>query len=140
MYMNIPNCYPPLEPRAMNSTNSFYQMVSINSLEETHQCSICLNPFEKTCKQKRYVKRLRCGHVFHSVCIDKWIDMKGTCPYCRNVLLNRNIIPKKNDEAISNVSDVSARNLLLYEDFVDDDMPLAQRRRILLLQLQQAPR
>jgi uncharacterized CHY-type Zn-finger protein len=111
----------------MNSTNSFYQMVSINSLEETHQCSICLNPFEKTCKQKRYVKRLRCGHVFHSVCIDKWIDMKGTCPYCRNVLLNRNIIPKKNDdEAISNVSDVS-------EDFFDDDMPLAQRRRILLL-------
>lgn len=132
MYMNIPNCYPPLEPRAMNSTNSFYQMVSINSLEETHQCSICLNPFEKTCKQKRYVKRLRCGHVFHSVCIDKWIDMKGTCPYCRNVLLNRNIIPKKNDdEAISNVSDVS-------EDFFDDDMPLAQRRRILLLL--QAPR
>ena len=130
--MNIPNCYPPLEPRAMNSTNSFYQMVSINSLEETHQCSICLNPFEKTCKQKRYVKRLRCGHVFHSVCIDKWIDMKGTCPYCRNVLLNRNIIPKKNDdEAISNVSDVS-------EDFLDDDMPLAQRRRILLLL--QAPR
>jgi uncharacterized CHY-type Zn-finger protein len=127
MYMNIPNCYPPLEPRAMNSTNSFYQMVSINSLEETHQCSICLNPFEKTCKQKRYVKRLRCGHVFHSVCIDKWIDMKGTCPYCRNVLLSRNIIPKKNDdEAISNVSDV-------YEDFFDDDMPLAQRRRILLL-------
>ena len=133
MYMNIPNCYPPLEPRAMNSTNSFYQMVSINSLEETHQCSICLNPFEKTCKQKRYVKRLRCGHVFHSVCIDKWIDMKGTCPYCRNVLLNRNIIPKKNDdEAISNVSDVSS------EDFFDDDMPLAQRRRILLLL--QAPR
>lgn len=132
MYMNIPNCYPPLEPRAMNSTNSFYQMVSINSLEETHQCSICLNPFEKTCKQKRYVKRLRCGHVFHSVCIDKWIDIKGTCPYCRNVLLNRNIIPKK---AISYVSDVSARNLL-YEDFFDD-MPLAQRRRILLLQ---APR
>lgn len=131
MYMNIPNCYPPLEPRAMNSTNSFYQMVSINSLEETHQCSICLNPFEKTCKQKRYVKRLRCGHVFHSVCIDKWIDIKGTCPYCRNVLLNRNIIPKK---AISYVSDVSARNLL-YEDFFDD-MPLAQRRRILL----QAPR
>lgn len=66
--------------------------------------------------------------------------MKGTCPYCRNVLLNRTIIPKKNDEAVSNVSDVSARNLLLYEDFVDDDMPLAQRRRILLLQLQQAPR
>ena len=134
MYMNIPNCYPPLEPRAMNSTNSFYKMVSINSLEETHQCSICLNPFEKTCKQKRYVKRLRCGHVFHSVCIDKWIDIKGNCPYCRNMLLNPNIIPKKNDEAISYVSDVSARNL--YEDFFDD-MPLAQRRRILLLQ---APR
>lgn len=25
-----------------------------------------------------------CGHTFHSVCLEKWLEMKNECPYCRN--------------------------------------------------------
>mmetsp|Transcript_62449 Transcript_62449/g.111586 ORF Transcript_62449/g.111586 Transcript_62449/m.111586 type:complete len:329 (-) Transcript_62449:75-1061(-) len=27
--------------------------------------------------------RLRCGHTFHSGCLDQWLDRRGTCPLCR---------------------------------------------------------
>ena len=27
-----------------------------------------------------------CNHVFHSVCLEKWIKMKNECPYCKRIL------------------------------------------------------
>jgi hypothetical protein len=30
---------------------------------------------------------LKCGHSFHTVCIDGWIAAKNTCPICRREVL-----------------------------------------------------
>ena len=46
------------------------------------QCSICHNDVRKT----RNSKAIRCGHVFHSHCLENWKKMgKVTCPVCRKV-------------------------------------------------------
>ena len=58
----------------------------INSLSvldtDMNQCSICLNDVRET----RNSKAIRCGHVFHSHCLENWKKMgKVTCPICRKV-------------------------------------------------------
>lgn len=40
------------------------------------ECSICYEPLSET-------RKLGCNHVFHSKCVDDWIETKGTCPVCR---------------------------------------------------------
>ena len=121
--MGIPNCFPPLVPSNMNQ-RICYQMISVKSLTDTCSCAICLKSFEITPTCRQYVKQLKCGHVFHSKCIDRWFQQKTNCPYCREEFL-------VNIEPVYHETDVSVsvqRNL--YEDFFSD-MPLAQRRRIL---------
>jgi hypothetical protein len=45
-------------------------------------CSICLNEVRST----RTNPPIRCGHVFHSHCLQAWKDQgKNTCPTCRKV-------------------------------------------------------
>lgn len=45
-------------------------------------CSICLNEVKST----RANPPIRCGHMFHSHCLQKWKDQgKNTCPTCRKV-------------------------------------------------------
>ena len=46
------------------------------------ECAICLNEVRST----RTNPPIRCGHMFHSHCIQKWKDEgKNTCPTCRKV-------------------------------------------------------
>ncbi|GMJ11520.1 Arabidopsis Toxicos en Levadura 92 [Hibiscus trionum] len=56
----------------------------IKSREES-SCSICilgLNDGEMARKLPR------CGHMFHLKCIDEWLSRQGTCPMCREHVLN----------------------------------------------------
>lgn len=44
------------------------------------ECSVCLSML----LDEEMVRLLpNCNHVFHLECIDKWLDMHGTCPVCR---------------------------------------------------------
>ncbi|KAK9286868.1 hypothetical protein L1049_015274 [Liquidambar formosana] len=49
-------------------------------------CSVCLVEFER----EDVVSQLsRCGHVFHTGCIEGWLHRNHfTCPLCRSFLLN----------------------------------------------------
>lgn len=52
------------------------------SAEEVFQCPICIDEV----LVNEVIRRLRCGHAFHSFCIDKWLDDKRddlACPICR---------------------------------------------------------
>ena len=46
---------------------------------EEPNCCICL------CLMKigENVTRLKCGHIFHFKCLDKWVQNKDACPFCR---------------------------------------------------------
>lgn len=41
-------------------------------------CSIC-----QTTVENKIVRRLKCSHLFHANCIDKWLCMSRSCPLCR---------------------------------------------------------
>ena len=42
-------------------------------------CSVCLCSFE----EGESLRRLACGHSYHSECLDKWLLTNATCPRCR---------------------------------------------------------
>jgi len=46
----------------------------------TNDCVICLDKIDKT---KNDAKALKCMHVFHGVCIDKWLGASPLCPVCK---------------------------------------------------------
>ena len=55
-----------------------YKTISLSSEEE---CSIC---YEEIVKNSVILK---CNHLYHKECIDKWLLEHTTCPQCRYDLL-----------------------------------------------------
>ena len=49
--------------------------------ENLPECSICLN---KIGKKKLFTTE--CNHKYHWKCINKWLDITNTCPYCRKII------------------------------------------------------
>ena len=43
------------------------------------ECSICKEKYTNS----SIVDILKCGHVFHKECIDRWLEEHNDCPYCR---------------------------------------------------------
>ena len=49
-----------------------------------HDCSVCLTQYEPESE----INCLSCGHLFHKVCLEKWLNYSNvTCPLCRTPLL-----------------------------------------------------
>ncbi|KAI3457692.1 hypothetical protein Pfo_014355 [Paulownia fortunei] len=52
------------------------------------ECSICLTEF----KPKAEINHLSCGHVFHKLCLEKWLNYwNTTCPLCRNYMIPQEV-------------------------------------------------
>lgn len=43
----------------------------------TNNCSICLNEIDIQ------ITTLPCNHIYHTECIEAWVEINNTCPYCR---------------------------------------------------------
>lgn len=52
------------------------------SVEAPGSCSICLNELWEDAGLDG-VMRLGCGHLFHTLCINGWLDRRENCPSCR---------------------------------------------------------
>ena len=55
-------------------------------------CAICYH------KMRWYHKKtLHCGHQFHRKCINKWLEKKNKCPFCRRIVKQSFIVysPKR---------------------------------------------
>jgi len=52
----------------------------VSELKDNYDCAICMCDMlgDKNTK-------LECGHEFHSVCVDPWIQANRTCPMCRKL-------------------------------------------------------
>ncbi|XP_044983871.1 mucin-2-like [Hordeum vulgare subsp. vulgare] len=49
-------------------------------------CPICLEAMRVDCDGVRASHA--CGHVFHSCCIEPWLNQQGSCPVCRCNIVN----------------------------------------------------
>eukprot|EP00252_Welwitschia_mirabilis_P010217 TRINITY_DN2338_c0_g1_i1.p1 TRINITY_DN2338_c0_g1~~TRINITY_DN2338_c0_g1_i1.p1 ORF type:complete len:169 (-),score=22.71 TRINITY_DN2338_c0_g1_i1:634-1140(-) len=48
-------------------------------------CAVCLMEFQKADEIRQLIN---CNHIFHSSCLDKWLDHdQKTCPLCRSCLV-----------------------------------------------------
>ncbi|KAI8077859.1 uncharacterized protein BX664DRAFT_343689 [Halteromyces radiatus] len=51
-------------------------------LQDTERCLVCLDDFTP----KQSVRVLKCRHVFHVECVDRWlVEAHNSCPVCRGV-------------------------------------------------------
>jgi len=55
-------------------------------------CSICYEGFESA-------KVTNCGHLFHAVCLRKWLYVQNTCPMCHEILYKEENISDTASEA-----------------------------------------
>ena len=61
---------------------------------EVPQCCICINNM----KVNEEVVKLKCKHLFHFKCLDKWIENKQICPFCRTEIKTENIEKNKKNK------------------------------------------
>ncbi|TYI08675.1 hypothetical protein ES332_A09G016400v1 [Gossypium tomentosum] len=61
------------------SKASIKAMPRIQVEESGKDCCICLEEFEVD----EEGRAMPCKHLFHSGCIEKWLEIHGTCPICR---------------------------------------------------------
>ncbi|KAL3631294.1 hypothetical protein CASFOL_024278 [Castilleja foliolosa] len=56
------------------------------SSDESVECAVCLCRIDEGDE----IRELRCDHLFHKVCLDRWLGCGHvTCPLCRNNLKPR---------------------------------------------------
>jgi hypothetical protein len=48
------------------------------------KCMVCQFSYET----KESLRRLPCGHCFHTECVDQWLMAKDFCPYCRQAIVD----------------------------------------------------
>ena len=61
---------------------------------ESPACCICLAPM----KLNQEVTLLKCQHLFHYKCLDKWVENKEICPFCRGKIEFAKINKKGKDK------------------------------------------
>eukprot|EP00505_MAST-04D_sp_SCG-Rhode-Island_P000390 Stramenopile-MAST_4_protein_390 len=53
--------------------------MKMEKLEQELACSICLGDYEN----EEELRLLPCGHMFHTPCIDAWLQINRICPLCK---------------------------------------------------------
>lgn len=71
-----------LERVPLNEILPKYKQIKDESFIENN-CSICQERF----KLREYIRELKCSHIYHKKCIDKWLKDNLTCPYCRSDII-----------------------------------------------------
>ena len=62
-----------------------YKEIDYLSEEENDICSICLEKYFDEENLKKVVS-LKCNHLFHKECIDKWFKINKNCPMCKSIM------------------------------------------------------
>ncbi|KDP29327.1 hypothetical protein JCGZ_18248 [Jatropha curcas] len=67
-------------PEILQELNlSYYE----NKEDNPKECAVCLSKIQNG----EEIRELRCSHVFHRVCLDRWLGYKSTtCPLCRDLI------------------------------------------------------
>ncbi|KAK9276337.1 hypothetical protein L1049_005869 [Liquidambar formosana] len=61
------------------------------------ECAVCLCKIE----EGEEIGELRCDHLFHRVCLDRWLGYRqATCPLCRDYLSPRRLVSELGEEEV----------------------------------------
>jgi len=72
------DCYR--DPNKATVSQMKTRVISVRNWDIERECAICLRDVEVG----RFVKKIFCGHAFHTNCLKKWTDLENrTCPLCR---------------------------------------------------------
>ena len=92
---------PKIKLEKIKMNKSLYTKNDGNK-NEAPSCCICLTPM----KINQDVTLLKCQHLFHYNCLDKWVENKEVCPFCRGKIefakINQKGKDKKEDEKVEN--------------------------------------
>ena len=61
------------------------KIIEYDTSNPNKDCGMCMEPLSNTCRE------LKCGHIFHTKCIDLWLSQNTICPACRYVLSEEKI-------------------------------------------------
>ncbi|XP_073959861.1 E3 ubiquitin-protein ligase RNF115-like [Choristoneura fumiferana] len=78
----LENAGPPPLPREQIAAIPSEALTPEQAAANT-SCSVCWENFQIG----EMVSRLQCDHIFHSTCIEPWLQLHATCPICRRSLL-----------------------------------------------------
>ncbi|KAG6396567.1 hypothetical protein SASPL_142719 [Salvia splendens] len=70
---------PSKSGRPPASKASIDALPSVEVASGGEQCAICLEGWEEGEK----AKEMPCKHRFHGGCIERWLNVSGSCPVCR---------------------------------------------------------
>ncbi|KAL7590090.1 hypothetical protein Lser_V15G37030 [Lactuca serriola] len=64
---------------------------------EQVECVVCLSMIG----EDEEIRELRCGHLFHEACLDRWIRFRNrTCPLCRDNLVLAGVVSQLGHEVL----------------------------------------
>ena len=97
---NNKNIVKGLPSCVINSYGTFAfeknNIANINNDYDTN-CSICIVDY----KESEILRMMpQCRHYFHKDCVDTWLKIKGSCPICRNSLLQASSNDVSNLESV----------------------------------------
>ncbi|XP_061719705.1 E3 ubiquitin-protein ligase RNF126-like [Cydia pomonella] len=78
----LENAGPPPLPREQIAAIPSEAVTEEQAAANT-SCSVCWENFQ----MGEMVSKLQCEHIFHSTCIEPWLQLHATCPICRRSLL-----------------------------------------------------
>ncbi|CAB9503244.1 (E3-independent) E2 ubiquitin-conjugating enzyme UBE2O [Seminavis robusta] len=58
--------------------------------EDARKCPICLGDYDGTDETESLRKLTACGHLFHSGCVETWLETKSSCPLCKTSIKPEN--------------------------------------------------
>lgn len=74
----------PQESDSSNQELSIRRYSCNSGCRKETECAVCLCKIE----EGEEIRELRCDHLFHRVCLDRWVGYKrATCPLCRGSII-----------------------------------------------------
>ncbi|KAK7306999.1 hypothetical protein VNO77_39675 [Canavalia gladiata] len=85
----------PMNNIGQEFNTSHYEFTSDS--EEHEDCAVCLHKIGG----EDEIRVLRCHHVFHRACLDRWVGFKNaTCPLCREPVTPRRTLTQFGAEVL----------------------------------------
>ena len=82
-YVNLDSMYPPITGLTVEQIHDQTVLSVFEGATPDVLCTVCQNP----CEAGSIVQTIQeCHHMFHPVCIERWLVQNNSCPVCRSVV------------------------------------------------------